>query len=175
MVILWLIKKKFHASNQAIALNSIDTDKIVVSDKFKHSDNGSKYFIGYLDNGDIITPLCVVLPQISGYIKYFDDGGKNKYFKIEDDIVYLGYIETWNKIKKASNIRFHSQHVYDEKYINTKVKTFNIVINTVFSDNDIPKERNHYICIAAICIDSIVKTDKNNYRQVYLERCKYKI
>ena len=45
------------------------------SDKFKHSDKGFKYFIDYEEN-DIIRPLCIVLPQMSGYIKYFDSGGK---------------------------------------------------------------------------------------------------
>ena len=102
-------KKEFHASKQAISLNLVDIDKVVVSEKFKHSDNGSKYFIGYLDDDDIIRPLCIILPQMSGYIKYFDNGGKNMSFKIEDDNIYLGYIEIWNKIKKASDIRFHSQ------------------------------------------------------------------
>ena len=68
-------KKEFYAFKQVIALNLVDTDKIVISDKFKHSNNGSKYFIGYLD-ADIIQPLCIILPQMSGYIKYFDDGGK---------------------------------------------------------------------------------------------------
>ena len=63
---------------------------------------------------------------MSGYIKYFDDGGKNMSFKSEDDNVYLGYIEIWNKIKKASNIRFQSQCIYDDKYMKTKVNTFNV-------------------------------------------------
>ena len=72
-------KKEFYASKQVIALNLVGTDKIVISDKFKHSNNGSKYFIGYLDD-DIIRPLCIILPQMSGYIKYFDDGGKNMSF-----------------------------------------------------------------------------------------------
>ena len=110
-------KKEFHASKQAITVSLVDTDKIVVSDKYNHSDNGSKYFIGYLDDGDddnIIRPLCIILPQMSGYIKYFD-GGKNMSFKIEDDNVYLPYIEIWNKIKMASNIRFHIQPIYDSK------------------------------------------------------------
>ena len=35
-----------------------------------------KYLCGYL-NDDVIQPLCVILPQKSGYIKYFDNGGKN--------------------------------------------------------------------------------------------------
>ena len=49
------------------------------------------------------------------------------------------------------------------------------MINTLFSGNKIPKERNHYICIAPICIDSVLKIEKKNYPQVYLEQCKYKI
>ena len=72
-------KKEFHASKQAIALNLVDTNKIFASGKFKHSDDSSKYFIGYLhddDDDDVITPLCIILLQMSGYIKYFDNGGK---------------------------------------------------------------------------------------------------
>ena len=57
----------------------------------------------------------------------------------------------------------------------TKVKTFSSIINTLFSCNEIPKERDHYIFIEAICIDSVSKVDKKNYPQVYLEQCKYKI
>ena len=45
----------------------------------------------------------------------------------------------------------------------------------MFSGDEIPKERNHYVCISAICIDSVLKADKKNYPQVYLEQCKYKI
>ena len=162
-------KKEFHASKQATALSLVDTDKIVVSHKFKCSGNGSKYFIGYLDDDDddddddeddIIRPLCIILPQMSGYIKYFDDGGKNMYFKIEDDNVYLRYIETWNNFKKASNIRFHSQPIYYDIFIKTEVKLFDGVFNTVFSDDKIQKERIYNICIAAIRIDSIMKINK---------------
>ena len=68
-------KREFHTSKQGIALNLVDTNKIVVSDKFKHSDNGFKYFIGYKED-DIIRPLCIILPQMSAYIKYFAKGGK---------------------------------------------------------------------------------------------------
>ena len=49
------------------------------------------------------------------------------------------------------------------------------MINTLFSGKEMPKERNHCICIAAVCIDSALKVDKKNYHQVYLEQCKYKI
>ena len=99
---------------------------------------------------------------MSGYIKYFD-AGKNMSFKVEDGSVYSRYNEIWNKIKKTLNIRLNSQSIYNDKYIKTKVKTFNGVIHTLFSDNKIPKEEDHYICIAAICIVSILKADKKNY------------
>ena len=69
-------KKEFHKSKQAIELDLVDTDKIVVSDKFTDSEEGFKYFIGYQEN-EIFKPLCIILPQMNSYIKYFDNGGKN--------------------------------------------------------------------------------------------------
>ena len=111
---------------------------------------------------------------MSGYIKYFDNGGTNMSFKIEDESLYLKYTEIWNKIKKLLGTRFHSQPIHDDKNIKTKVNTFSS-INTFFSGNENPKERNHYICIAAIYIDSVLRTEKKNYPQAYLEQCKYKI
>ena len=96
-------------------------------------------------------------------------------FIIEDYIVLVNYNEIWNKIKKALDIKFHGKPVYDEKYIKIKVKIFNGVVNTVFSDNKIPEESVHYLCIAVINIDSVIRIDKKNYPQVYLEECKYKI
>ena len=48
---------------------SIIIDQIVVSDKFKHNSEGFKHFIGY-QRGEIVKPLCIILPQMSGYIKY---------------------------------------------------------------------------------------------------------
>ena len=62
-------KKEFHVSKQAIALNSVKTGKILVSYKFRHSDDGFEYFIGYLHDDDIIRPVCILLPQMSVYIK----------------------------------------------------------------------------------------------------------
>ena len=57
----------------------VNVDQIVVSDKFKHSDDSFKYFIGYLE-GEIVKPLCIALPQMSEYIKYFESRGKNMFF-----------------------------------------------------------------------------------------------
>ena len=69
------------------------------------------------------------------------------YFKIEDDNILIKHNEIWNNVKKILNTKFHSQPIFDEKYIKTLVKTFNGVINSIFSENKIPKESIHYICI----------------------------
>ena len=74
MTILELIRK--NSINLTIDLESVNVDQIALSDKFKHSDDGFKYFNGYKE-GKIVKPLCIILPQMSGYIKYFENGGKN--------------------------------------------------------------------------------------------------
>ena len=81
-----LNKKKIHTSKEPIGLMSVSVDQIVVSNKFKHSDEGFKYFTGYPE-GEIVKLLCIILPQMSGYIKYFENGSKNMYFLTKDDKV----------------------------------------------------------------------------------------
>ena len=88
-------KKEFHKSKQPIDLNSVDTDKIVISDKFKHTDDDFKYFISYQEDN------IISYPQMSGYMKYFQNGGKNMLFIIKGDCVLVKYNEISNKIKKA--------------------------------------------------------------------------
>ena len=76
-------KKKFCSSKEAILLDSVSLSKIVVSSRWKLNDATYKYFCGYLNNV-VIKPLCVILPQMNGYIKYFDNGGKNMSFVTDD-------------------------------------------------------------------------------------------
>ena len=168
-------KKDFYASKQAIPLNLVNTNNIVISYRVKQNNDTYKYSIGYSHYDGLIKPLCIILPQTSGYIKYFENGGKKMSFKIEDEDVYLKYNEIWNKIKSMLNVKFHSQPIHDDTYIKTKVKTFNNSINTLLSGDEVRKERIHYVCIYAICIDSVLRRDKKNYPQVYLEQYKYKI
>ena len=163
-----------HKSKQAIDLSLVIVDQIVVFDKFKHSEEGFKYFIGYQKN-EIVKPLCVILSQMSGYIKYFENGGKNMPFIIKDDNVLDKYNEIRNVIKNKLDIKFHSEPVYDQTYIRAKVSEFHGVIKTNFLGNGVPKENMHYTCIACVTIDSVMKTNKKYYPQVYLEECKYKV
>ena len=106
---------------------------------------------------------------MSGYIKYFENGGKNISFMLKNDDVLDKYNEIWGNIKTDLKIKFHSMPVYDEKYIKAKVREFNGVIKTNFLGDEIPKESMHYICIACITIDSVMRMEKKNYSQVYLK------
>ena len=127
---------------------SVNIDQIVVSDKFKSNNKVSKYFIGY-QKGEIIKPLCIILPQMSGYMKYFEYGSPNMSFLIKDEEVWEKYDEIWKVIKNKLGIKFHSLPVYDKKYLKTKA--------------------------TCITIDSVMKMDEKYFSQVYLEECKYKI
>ena len=91
----------------------MNVDQIVVSDKFKQSDDGFKNIIGYKE-GNIVKPICIILPQMSGYIKYFANGGKNMSLVIKDDDLLNSYNEICDKIKEKLNIKFHSKPIYDK-------------------------------------------------------------
>ena len=167
-------KKEFHKSKQSINLDLVNVDQMVVSDKFKHSDDGFKYFIGYKE-GEIVKPLCIILPQMSGYIKYLENGGKDMSFMVKNDIVLDECNEIWDKIKERLYIKFHSSPVYDEIYIKAKVREFYGVIKTNVLGDEVPKENKQYTYIACITIDSVMRMEKKNYPQVCLEECKYRM
>ena len=168
-------KKEFYSSKQAISLDYVDLNKIVVSNKWKINDTKYKYLCEYLNN-DTIQLLCVILPQMNGNIKYFDDGGKNMSFVTDDEEIYENYNEIWEVVRKLLKLKFTVSPVRDDKYIIAKLKIFNRTNRTTFTDNAIPIERNLYTCIPAIDIDSVLKIDnKRTYPQAYLEQCKYKL
>ena len=174
-------KKKFYSSKEAMLLDSVDLSKIVVSSRWKLNETTYKYFCGYLNN-DIIKPLCIILHQMNGYIKYFDDGGKNMSFVTDDEnmmrivlLIYEKYDEIWNVVKGLLKLKFTTSPIRDDKYILAKLKIFKKKNLTAFNNNIIPIEKNNYICIPAIDIDSVLKTDKKTYPQAYLEECKYKL
>ena len=83
-------KKEFYLQKQAISLDSVDLNKVVVSKKWKINDTTYKHICRYLNN-DTIQPLCVILPQMDGYIIYFDDDGKNMSFVTDDEKIIMKY------------------------------------------------------------------------------------
>ena len=119
-------------------LDSVDLSKIVVSSRCKLNDTTYKYFCEYLNN-DVIKPLCVILPQMSGYIKYFDNGGKNMSDYKEDS---GKYDEIWNLVKSLLKLKFAASPLRDDKYILTKLKIFKKKNITTFNNNNIvPMEK----------------------------------
>ena len=160
-----LNKKKFHKSKEPIDLLPVDLDQIVVPYKLKHNGEDFKYFIGYLE-GEIVKPLCIILPQMSVYIKYFENGSKNMSFLIKDDEMWDKCDKIWDVIKDKLGIKFHSEPLYEYKYLKGKVREFDGVIKTNFLGNGMPKENIYYSCIACITIDSVMNIDKKNHLQV---------
>ena len=152
-------------------LDYADLSKIVVSSRWKLNDTTCKYFCGYF-----IQLLCVILPQMKGYTKYFENGGKNMSFVTDDKKVYETYDGIWNVVKGLLKLKFAASPIRDDKYILAKLKIFKKKNITTFNHNNIvPIEKNLYTCIPAIDIDSVLKIDKKAYPQAYLEECKYKL
>ena len=92
-----------------------------------------------------------------GYIKYFENSGKNMSFLIKDVSVLNKYNEIWDKIEEKLSIKFHSEPVYDQTYIKAKVREFDGKIKRNFLGNAVPKENMHYTCIACVTIDAFGK------------------
>ena len=136
-------KKKFHMSKKAIDLMSVNVNKIVVSGKFKLNEDAFKYFIGY-QKGEIVRPLWIILPQMSGYIKYVEYGSSNMSFFIKDDKVRGKQEQIWDVIKNKLKIKFHSKPVYEYKYLKTKIREYDGVIEANFlgDDNDSDNDSN---------------------------------
>ena len=97
-------------------------------------------------------------------------------FATDDEEIYEKYNEIWEVVRKLLKLELTVGPVRDDKYIVAKLKIFNKIIRTTFTDDTIPFEKNHYTCIPAIDIDSVLKIDnKRAYPQAYLEQCKYKL
>ena len=111
---------------------------------------------------------------MNGYIKYFENGGRNMSFLIKNSEVWEKYEDIRDVIKNKLNIKFHSKPIYENKYLKVKVSEFDGNVKTNFLSNNLPKENTYYTCIACITIDSVMKMNKKYYLQVYLEECKYK-
>ena len=122
----------------------IDVNKILVSKKESYgTKNSLKYFIGYND-GDIIRPLCILLPKMIAYVKHFDSN-KTMSFKVSGNKLLKKYKKIWGKVGNLLNIKFESGPVYGDvdKYIRTKIKIYGDRVNTNFQGQKVPKKMLH--------------------------------
>ena len=81
-------------------------------------------------------------------------------FLIKDGEVWEKYGQIWDVIKNKLGIKFHSEPIYEQKYLKAKLREFVGVIKTNFLGNDMPKENMYYTSIACITIDSVMRIDK---------------
>ena len=111
-------KSTFYKNKKINNIEDIDANNILVSKKESYGNkNLLKYFIGYNDN-DIIRPLCIRLPQMTGYVRKFDENATMS-FIVKDKQLLRNYTKIWEKMEKLMKINFKSNPVYgdDDSYI----------------------------------------------------------
>ena len=169
-------KSNFYKNKKLFILNDIHVNKILVSKKESYgTKNSLKYFIGYNDD-DVIRPLCIIFPQMIGYIKHYDSN-KTMSFKDSDNKLLKNIIKYEEKFSNLLNTEFDSEPVYGDgdKYIKTKIKMYEDRVNTNFQGKKVPKESASYKCLSLIMLDPVIRMNKKYYPQTLLEECKYVI
>ena len=164
----------FCKNKKVIKIDDINVNKILVSEEEPcGSRNSFKYFIGY-NNDNVIRPLCIKLPQMTGCVKNFD-GNRTMSFKINDSKLLKNYNQIWKKVKKLLKIKFDSEPIYgnNDKYIKTKIKMYGDSVNTNFQSKCVSKEKAQCKSSSIIMLDFVVKAKKKYYPQTLLEECKY--
>ena len=163
----------FYKNKKVPKIDDIDVNKILVSKEEPYgTKNSFKYFIGYNDN-DVIRPLCIRLPQMTGYARKFDENATMS-FIVKNKQLLKKYTKIWEKIEGLMKINFESKPVYgdDDKYIKTKIKTYADSIITNFHNKKMPKEKAPCKCLSIIMLDSVIKAKKKYYPQTLLEEPK---
>ena len=161
-------KKDFCNNKKQFNIKDIDTNKILIS----------KHIIGY--NDSTIIPLQLFLPKMTGYLNIFEDGTKKMSFLTDNNEYLERYTKIWEKISDLIDKKFDSDPVYKNKYINTKIRSYNNDIITNFHDNDnknnkLPEKNKAYRCMSLTSLDSIIKIDKKYYPQTLLQEYVYKL
>ena len=143
-------KSTFYKNKKIYSIDDIDFNNILVSKKESYSTKKSlKYLIGYNDN-DIIRPLCVKLPQMTGYARKFDENATMS-FIVKKKQLLKKYTKKWKTIEKLMKVNFESKPVYgdDDKCIKTiKIYADNIITN--FHIKKMTKEKAPCKCISII-------------------------
>ena len=166
-------KSDFYKNKKINRIDEIDVDKILVSKKIScGTKNSFKYFVGY--NDDVLRPLCVRLPQMSGYARKLDENATMS-FRVKNKQLWKNHNKIWAKVKKLLKIDFESKPVCgdNDTYVKTKIKIYASNIITNFHNKEMPQEKPPCNCLSIIMIDPSIKANKKYYPQALLEECKY--
>ena len=170
------IKKNiFYSSRKPFSVSDIDVNKILISKEVVYgTKNSLKYFVGYIDEDDVIRPLLLKLLQMIRYLKEFDDN-MTMSLRVDNNKLFKKYCKIWRTISGLLEIELDSEPVYSDtdSYIKTIVKLYDNRVNTNFQDKEVPKKDASYKCLSLIMLDSVVKVERKYYPQVILDECKY--
>ena len=155
------IKKSIFYKNKAINnIEDINVNNILVSKKESYgTKNSLKYFIRY--NNNHVRPLCIRLPQMTGYARKFDENATMS-FIVKNKQLFKKHAKIWERIEGVMKINFESKPVYGDKdkYIKTKIKTYADSIITNLHDKEMPNEKAPCKCLSIIMIDSVIKENE---------------
>ena len=102
-------KSNFYKIKKVFQIDYIDVNKILFSKIEPYGKKNSfKYFIGYNDN--VVRPLCVRLPQMTGYARKFDENATMS-FRANNKQLLKNYNKIWEKVEKLMKIDFESKPV----------------------------------------------------------------
>ena len=117
---------------------------------------------------------------MTGYLNIFKDGTRKMSFFTTNNGFLERYTAIWEKISDLVNKKFDSDPIHNNKYINTKIRSYNNDIKTNFRNidnkiNKLPEKNKPYKCVSLISLDSIIKINKKYYPQTHLQECLYKL
>ena len=137
-------KSDFYKNKTVTRIDDVDVNKKLVSKKEPYgTKNARKYFIGYNDN-DVIRPLCIRLPQMTGYAKKFNENA-TMFFRVNSKQYSKNYNKIWEKVEKLIRVDFESKPVYgdDDKYIKIKKYIYADIMIINFHNKKCLKEKHH--------------------------------
>ena len=175
-----IIKNAFHKRTTSININEIEINRILLSDKTSYGNKGSfKHYIGYSHTDGNISPLNIRLPQLTGYVKHFNDEDKVINFLVADKKLLKKYNEIWGKIKSLFKKEFDKNPLYKNKYITAKLNNteFEHRILKNIEPRDIPiepKNNSPHEYLSVILLDSILiypnYCSNKYYPQIFLKK-----
>ena len=171
-------KKDFYNNKKQFNIEDTDINKTLISKPETYKTNMRKHIIGYNDN--TISPLQLFLRKMIGYLNIFKDRARKMSFFTDNNEFLERYTAIWEKISDLINKKFDSDSIYNNKYINTKIRSYNNDIKTNFrnidnKNNKLPEKNKPYKCVSLISLDSIIKINKKYYPQTLLQECVYKL
>ena len=170
-------KKDFYNNKIQFNIEDIDINKILISKPETYENNMRKYIIGYNDN--TVKSTTIIFTKNDRLLKYFKDGARKMSFFTDNNEFLERYTTIWEKISDLVNKKFDSDPVYNNKYINTKIRSYNNDIKTNFrnidnKNNKLPEKNKPYKFVSLISLDSIIKINKKYYPQTLLQECVHK-